>query len=1091
MSRFAVPAAAVPAAVLHRRVHPQRSLHPHCYSRSSLACMPSLPRAVLLVASVLVLAPALLGLVENASAQTTYYPQTLGGGKCCASVAACYLVPDRGVNLPSNCNGHGSYTRCTGENRKRCVCESGWQGAQCNVRTCPSTSATAPCSGRGTCNTATGVCACNSPFSGSMCQTSSSTIPCPSNCNGHGSCDTSSGTCTCTSPYVGADCSVSEFAVDTVIPEAVAYTGGSTINVYGVNLDNVIVCVDTDGSTTASACSSTPSKQCSITDATCGRITCTMPAVSDSGPYFLVFADTATSFTITRSIFLYGVPATLVAITPDTSSTGNVVTVDTNSANFLDIYRPSFSVVDAQGDLVTQTPGSIVLQARVSPFPFVRQGLTTTLFPQTTPLLSGLVVSLFAFGFQGEPGQTYNVTFNASYTLDSDTFPIAVSPSSILYVVNVCPTPGAVTHATPTNSSGMCPSGFYRSRFSNTTCIATDPSSSCFCNAGYYETTDGCTPCGMNFYKATAGNGLCTACDTRKVTVATASDDASLCLCEAGYYSETPYTPCIQCDEQQVDCSGTSITPRTGFYVSPTQEVYPCLDNNALLGVTVSSSACSKVYDANTSAVVGYCVPGSTGPLCAVCEDGYFRYNVECRECDSENGGPSAGAALVSILMILLIVFVVYTASRERTKLSMIYRLMINFLQITALLGDYRVGWVGVLKGVFGVASAGNFDFTGFSSYQCLLELSYAETYIITLVAPFVIILFLALLYFVYVGLTALPFVPESWRPKDVNPKSQSSAARQLFDKYLGGMLALLFLFHPIISKHTLGWFRCTEIAGEGRFLITDMTVDCDSDYYRSWLAGAITVLVLFCFGVPLAMLAVLIRNRNNLDDVDVKHRYRFMFEGYQPHLYFWELVYIAKRFIIAAIAALYVANPSIQVVLASWAMFVGVLLHVAFKPFTMKIVFHLELVAMIVTFITMLCGIFLNQITSTERDAVDWSLALANIGVFVLFGVVLLIASSRRIFVFIQSNTKSLRHRFQGPKSSEDPDDGDDWFAELRVTQNGGTIRNTTSPSSKRKSHYDMSVMSPSNEVVTFKNGGFDNVDVVMENPWVKSNEL
>jgi len=78
-----------------------------------------------------------------------------------------------------------------------CECFDGWEGNECNRRTCPkgpiiADIATAadishqmePCSGRGACDHETGLCRCDPGFGGTIC----SRVHCINECSGHGEC---------------------------------------------------------------------------------------------------------------------------------------------------------------------------------------------------------------------------------------------------------------------------------------------------------------------------------------------------------------------------------------------------------------------------------------------------------------------------------------------------------------------------------------------------------------------------------------------------------------------------------------------------------------------------------------------------------------------------------------------------------------------------------------------------------------------------------------------------------------------------------------------------------------------------------------
>ena len=107
-----------------------------------------------------------------------------------------------------------------------CVCDPGFWGDDCSQLTCPGAVCAFDYVGRalvcdqcgagGTCDGATGACACVFPASGPACDQ----FACLNGCSGHGVCDTSVadpdtgyGICTCdtvngTAVYTGADCSV-------------------------------------------------------------------------------------------------------------------------------------------------------------------------------------------------------------------------------------------------------------------------------------------------------------------------------------------------------------------------------------------------------------------------------------------------------------------------------------------------------------------------------------------------------------------------------------------------------------------------------------------------------------------------------------------------------------------------------------------------------------------------------------------------------------------------------------------------------------------------------------------------------------------
>lgn len=94
----------------------------------------------------------------------------------------------------NGCNGHGYCIN----SQSSCNCFNGWQGPDCRERVCPTgyawggeptgtdaiRSAEVECSNAGYCDRTTGVCTCDTAYTGFACER----LKCPSLCSGHGIC---------------------------------------------------------------------------------------------------------------------------------------------------------------------------------------------------------------------------------------------------------------------------------------------------------------------------------------------------------------------------------------------------------------------------------------------------------------------------------------------------------------------------------------------------------------------------------------------------------------------------------------------------------------------------------------------------------------------------------------------------------------------------------------------------------------------------------------------------------------------------------------------------------------------------------------
>ncbi|XP_052319700.1 tenascin-N-like isoform X10 [Oncorhynchus keta] len=101
--------------------------------------------------------------------------------------------------VDTSCSGHGTYQHDTCS----CQCNSGWEGPDCSISTCPD-----ECNDHGRC--VDGKCVCLAGYMGSDCRQ----LMCPGDCNDKGYCV--DGKCVCFSHFTGEDCSEQKCSPDCV-----------------------------------------------------------------------------------------------------------------------------------------------------------------------------------------------------------------------------------------------------------------------------------------------------------------------------------------------------------------------------------------------------------------------------------------------------------------------------------------------------------------------------------------------------------------------------------------------------------------------------------------------------------------------------------------------------------------------------------------------------------------------------------------------------------------------------------------------------------------------------------------------------------
>ena len=88
---------------------------------------------------------------------------------------------------------------------------------------------------------------------------------------------------------------------------------------------------------------------------------------------------------------------------------------------------------------------------------------------------------------------------------------------------------------------------------------------------------------------------------------------------------------------------------------------------------------------------------------------------------------------------------------------------------------------------------------------------------------------------------------------------------------------------------------------------MADMEIRCgDAEHSFFALGAALPAIILWGFGIPFAALIVLRYYRHRLYDNQITYirtKLGFLYLGYKPHLYYWEIIIMYRKLIIACIS--------------------------------------------------------------------------------------------------------------------------------------------------------------------------------------------
>ncbi|KNC46970.1 cell surface receptor IPT/TIG domain-containing protein [Thecamonas trahens ATCC 50062] len=526
--------------------------------------------------------------------------------------------------------------------------------------------------------------------------------------------------------------------------------------------------------------------------------------------------------------------------------------------------------------------------------------------------------------------------------------------------------------------------------------VAMDNRVDCQCGLGYEVASVAgevkCQPCSSRGYKDFVGDGGCLECPINKFTTAGARGARSDCHCGDGWYlpSSEP-AGCADCVCRRCvrggNCTSGAIVPLAGFWRASRSQndvILECDEVDACVGG--ASEACAAEY---------------TGPLCGVCRDSYAKFGDNCLRCPSvmENMAILVAIAIVFIGFILFLIKSALLSWKSQKSISAaVFKIMINFLQTVAFLGDFRTRWPNTLRVLFGMASSSNGFSTRFFSIQCAFGWSFFDSVLVAMLVPlFVVTVPTALLcgnYYVRKCVGSLK--TKRWK---------------VFSRRIWvSVLVLIFFTHPSVTSTVLEVFACRNIDGVA-YLAADMSLACYTASHVRWMIAAGVFFVVYVVGVPVGGVFLLWRQREVLHTAEGRRRYAFLVSGFLPNRYYWEMVILVRKSAIITIKVLLKTNPVAQVYAAVWVVALALFVHMKASPFAFSILTSMEMLSLVVTFVILMASqlYYADELGGSDTVVVNSPFH----SVLTIFLVLLLLGSTGYMLaVAARQKLRKMRHK-------------------------------------------------------------------------------
>ena len=202
--------------------------------------------------------------------------------------------------------------------------------------------------------------------------------------------------------------------------------------------------------------------------------------------------------------------------------------------------------------------------------------------------------------------------------------------------------------------------------------------------------------------------------------------------------------------------------------------------------------------------------------------------------------------------------------------------------------------------------------------------------------------------------------------------------------------LRIIFLCYPTITNISFEAFSCYAFDDGTRWLISDVSIQCDTAQHRHAKASAWAAIAVYPAGCILLNSYLLLMARNDIHAARLTRRTRaiaFLYQEYVPSWYAWELAEMSRRFVLVGLLVVtpFERGSIMQLALATALCFIYTVAQVLASPFRNTTDNFVALNLSVSLAFLFLCCSFFKFATITELESVQAQLSIEQNTDFVL----------------------------------------------------------------------------------------------------------
>eukprot|EP01029_Cantina_marsupialis_P010034 TRINITY_DN22_c0_g2_i3.p1 TRINITY_DN22_c0_g2~~TRINITY_DN22_c0_g2_i3.p1 ORF type:complete len:4249 (+),score=1569.44 TRINITY_DN22_c0_g2_i3:541-12747(+) len=333
------------------------------------------------------------------------------------------------------------------------------------------------------------------------------------------------------------------------------------------------------------------------------------------------------------------------------------------------------------------------------------------------------------------------------------------------------------------------------------------------------------------------------------------------------------------------------------------------------------------------------CKYGYVNERCKDCQTGddpYYRKNSECVRCPSNH----LMIILLFVLAAVAVCVIGYLLNKKNVHFAF-FSIGVDYFQILAMFARAKVEWPSTIDDIFQWFSSFNFNLEIAAPECSIPDVGFEEKFMMTQALPAAACALFALLHLInYI------------RTRVILKNKMTSQAGVLTST----ALVMFYYLYLMLTRSALDLFNCNKLDPDDGYEYLDAVMErCNvsGGMHLRLLPYAIISFIVYSAGYPLLLAYIIYKKRHEIMEDQLlraknlgnskltnprayvcRNRFHKMYYHFKPQYYYWILLVIARKFMIAFTSLMFRNNPSFQLSVALLVVFASYVIQMRYQPY-------------------------------------------------------------------------------------------------------------------------------------------------------------